>query len=122
MVCSIRRYNNLFTALQVPLFALPQIKKTYVKYWDSIGPSGLNPYPDSTVHGANMGPNWVLSDPEGPHVGPMNLAIRVLLVRTEYSGITVPLAAMILSIKDGSAYCFNKEEIQLRCYSSVEIS
>ena len=23
-----------------------------------------------------MGPTWVLSTPEGPHVGPMNLAIR----------------------------------------------
>ena len=32
--------------------------------------------PDSKVHGANMGPTWVLSDPDGPHVGPMNLAIR----------------------------------------------
>ena len=30
-----------------------------------------------TVHGANMGPTWVLSAPDGPHVGPMNLAIRV---------------------------------------------
>ena len=32
--------------------------------------------PDSKVHGSNMGPTWVLSDPDGPHVGPMNLAIR----------------------------------------------
>ena len=29
------------------------------------------------VHGANMGPTWVLSAPDGPVVGPMNLAIRV---------------------------------------------
>ena len=28
------------------------------------------------VHGANMGPTWVLLAPDGPHVGPMNLAIR----------------------------------------------
>ena len=34
-------------------------------------------YPDSIIHGANMGPTWVLSAPVGPHVGPMNLAIRV---------------------------------------------
>ena len=34
------------------------------------------PYPDSKVHGANMGPTGVLSAPDGPHVGPMNLAIR----------------------------------------------
>ena len=31
--------------------------------------------PHSKVHGANMGPTWVLSAPDGPHVGPMNLAI-----------------------------------------------
>ena len=32
--------------------------------------------PDSKVHGANMGPTWVLPVPDGPHDGPMNLAIR----------------------------------------------
>ena len=32
--------------------------------------------PDNKVHRANMGPTWVLSAPDGPHVGPMNLAIR----------------------------------------------
>ena len=32
--------------------------------------------PDSKVHGANIGPTWVLSAPDGLHVGPMNLAIR----------------------------------------------
>ena len=37
----------------------------------------LRSFPDSKVHGANMGPTWVLSVPDGPHVGPMNLAIRV---------------------------------------------
>ena len=34
--------------------------------------------PDSKVHVANMGPNWVLAAPGGPNVGPMNLAIRVV--------------------------------------------
>ena len=37
-------------------------------------------YPDSKVHGANMGPTWVLSAPDGPHVGPMNIAIRVVMI------------------------------------------
>ena len=32
--------------------------------------------PDSKVHGATMGPTWVLSARDGPHVDPMNLAIR----------------------------------------------
>ena len=35
--------------------------------------------PDSKVHGANMGPTWVRSAPDGPHVGPMNLAIGDML-------------------------------------------
>ena len=33
-------------------------------------------YPDNIVHGANMGPTWVLSAPGGPRVCPMNLVIR----------------------------------------------
>ena len=35
--------------------------------------------PDSKVHGANMGPTGALSVPDGPHVGPVNLAIRVVM-------------------------------------------
>ena len=42
-----------------------------------------NGIPDSKVHGANMGPTWVLLAPDGPHVGPMNLAIRDL---TKFQG------------------------------------
>ena len=34
-------------------------------------------YPDSKVHGGNMGPIWGRQDPGGPHVGPMNFAIWV---------------------------------------------
>ena len=40
--------------------------------------------PDSKVHGAYMGPTWVLSVPDGPHVGPMNLAIRVVFIIVMY--------------------------------------
>ena len=42
-----------------------------------IAPTGVryNNNPDSTVHGANMGPTWVLSASDGLHVGPMNLLI-----------------------------------------------
>ena len=39
----------------------------------------INDNPHSKVCGANMGPIWVLSAPDGPHVGPMNLAIREVL-------------------------------------------
>ena len=34
--------------------------------------------PDSKIHLGNMGPTWVLSAPDEPHVGPMKLAIRVV--------------------------------------------
>ena len=37
----------------------------------------VDEFPDNKVHGTNMGPTWALSAPDGPHVGPMNLAIRV---------------------------------------------
>ena len=40
--------------------------------------------PDSRVHGANMGPTWVLSAPDGPHVGPMNLAIEESIKNSEF--------------------------------------
>ena len=36
-------------------------------------------FPDSKVHGANMGPTWGRQDPGRPHVGPMNLVIWVML-------------------------------------------
>ena len=50
----------------------------------SLDPQQLNWYlniwmrrnPDSKVHVVHMGPTWVLSAPVGPHVFPMNLAIR----------------------------------------------
>ena len=32
-------------------------------------------YPESKIHGANMGPIRDRQDPGGPHVGPMNFAI-----------------------------------------------
>ena len=38
----------------------------------------LGNFPDSKVHGANIGPTWVLSAPAGPHTGPRNPAIRVV--------------------------------------------
>ena len=37
-------------------------------------------YPDGKVHGAYMGPTWGRQDPDGPHVGPIILAIWVSLL------------------------------------------
>ena len=35
----------------------------------------------SKIHGANMGPTWVLSAPGESHVNPMNFAIRDCIVQ-----------------------------------------
>ena len=48
-----------------------QIKQSTVY----LSPSLAN-HPDSKVHGANMGPTWVLLAPDGPHVVRMTLAIE----------------------------------------------
>ena len=40
-------------------------------------------FPDRKVHGANMGPIWDRQDPGGPHVGPVNFAIWVILYWVE---------------------------------------
>ena len=42
-------------------------------------------FPDSKVHVANMGPTWGRQDQGGPHVGPINLAIRVALLALRQS-------------------------------------
>ena len=49
--------------------------------WDNCHIQGVGCeviFPDSKVHGANMGPTWVLSAPDGPHVVPVNLIFRVV--------------------------------------------
>ena len=54
--------------------------------WAMVAAAVLIYNPDSKVHGANMGPTWVLSAPDGPHVGPMSLAINVVI--QEYGGLS----------------------------------
>ena len=44
--------------------------------------------PDSKVHGANIGPTWDLLAPDGPHVGPMNPAIRDAMKSSSYLHIS----------------------------------
>ena len=43
--------------------------------------------PHRKVHWANMGPTWVLSPPDGPHAGPMNLAINSFYLISVQIGI-----------------------------------
>ena len=47
-----------------------------ISYWEL--QKQMIRFPDSKVHGANMGPIWGRQDPGGPHVGPMNFAIWVM--------------------------------------------
>ena len=51
--------------------------------------------PYSKVHGANMGPTWVLSAPDGPHVGPMNLAIKNVLANASNAVDTILSAVSV---------------------------
>ena len=91
--------------------------------------------PDSKVHGVNMGPTWVLSAPDGPHVGPTNLAIRgvidmsrleeVSLTSTDsrrprddayMHQLTKPLLAYIMDFRLFRRARSLSEEMQCRCY------
>ena len=49
---------------------LEMTPRYFVLFW-------FNSFPDSKVHGANMGPIWGRQDPGGPHVGPKNFVIWV---------------------------------------------
>ena len=72
--------------LCLPAF-YPHLASLFLWYCSSVDVNWITqPYrrehrPDSKVHGTNMGPTWVLSAPDGPHVGPMNLAIRAELLQ-----------------------------------------
>ena len=47
-----------------------------IQRWPMNSPHKESVTPDSKAIWGPMGPTWVLSAPDGPHVGPMNLAIR----------------------------------------------
>ena len=66
---------------------------TYLTLAVSLTQNGA--FPDSKVHGANMGPTWFLSAPGGPHVGPMHLTIGVGLHHPQFLFET--LAAVVVA-------------------------
>ena len=75
-----------------------EIKITYSPTWSGRNKSvwrqekttkQINKLPDSKVRVANMGPTWVLAAPGGPHVGPMNLAIRACIYLANIYGKVV---------------------------------
>ena len=65
----------------------------------SKGAPGVSHFPDNKVHGANMGITWVLSAPDGPHVGPMNLALIIKYVPNSRVGVTKPISSVPLFSK-----------------------
>ena len=70
---------NLSGSLIVGYFC-PCVCSSYWGYFD----------PYSNVHVANMGPTWILSAPCGPHyVGPINLAIRVIMCEATHDTVIV---------------------------------
>ena len=79
-------------------------------------------YPDSKFHGANLGPTWVLSAPDGPHVGPMNLAIWECVSRVSskselcFTAILLLLQCCIqFYIRADSRFALSKWETVLLC-------
>ena len=52
-------------------------QRQHANYWVH----SVDTIPDRKVHGANMGPIWGRQDPGGAHVGPMNFAIWVFMLR-----------------------------------------
>ena len=73
--------------------------------------SGVN-IPDSKVHGANMGPTWVLSAPDGSHVGPKNLAIGDIT-----DGLPSPRASNAEIA--GMAWCLHMPRCEFGCQIST---
>ena len=53
-------------------------------------------YPDSKVRGANMGPIWGRQDPGGPHVGPMNFVIWVVVLPSRIGQLWQSLAGHVV--------------------------
>ena len=54
-----------------------------------------------------MGPTWVLSAPSGPHVGPMNLAIRVYTIaKTLCAKIVMQFLVSVLASYVTGIHCY----------------
>ena len=69
-------------------------------------------YPDSKVHGANMGPTWVLSAPDGPHVGPMNVVIRGCFAEIICRYLRPPRAAVVVTMTAILTYIVTNKSCQ----------
>ena len=92
-------YNDWFSVISQP-HCIPL-------YWTGNTYRCDKLYPDSKVHGAKMGPTWVLSAHDGPHVGPMNLAIRAFFL-LQWLAYVTQCAVLLANYKTGmSSYWQN---------------
>ena len=85
-VCVLYRVFLVFIFLIVISVTLCRCAFSHIVIYVSLGPRmqkaaplviGYVMFPDSKVHGASIGPIWGRQDPDGLHVGAMNLAIWV---------------------------------------------
>ena len=76
--------------------------------------SFISIYPDSRIPGANIWNTWDLSAPGGPHVGPMNLVIRIYSI-----GLYTPTLARKGSL--WGSICEFKASTTCYCCISVTI-
>ena len=104
---SYRKITNApFIYISTTIFSLDHITSSYS---DRTAEVWVQCVPDKQVHGANMGPTWVLSAPDGPHIGPMDLAIRGVPIRdyAEWAGcnlVTVFCSAVYMSVTFETQY------------------
>ena len=92
MKCTMMKDAKNCLSLKIPLSKINDICSTsfvlfysLIVYWPcsyiTVNNNRWIIYPDSKVHGANMGPIWGRQDPGGPRVCPVNFAICVVLFR-----------------------------------------
>ena len=72
-VFQVYRFNSSLFHLFVIFNILDSLSTFPFRLVNTVLNTSCNIYPDSKVHGADMGPNWVLSAPDRPPVGPWTL-------------------------------------------------
>ena len=82
--------------------------KNILRMWHITRRPSQGKITDNKVHGAIMGLTWVLSAPDGPHVGPVNLAIR--FGTQPYSPVWDPVRRIYLWMSESKLNCRNLTE------------
>ena len=67
-----------------------------------------------------MGPTWVLSAPDGPHVGPMNLPIRVCILNMQRGYFATSVRVYIEGKEYFQLYEQKKLYLYLLCHDYLD--